>query len=152
MFILCLQYKGLKYDRMKLRHGLFGMDPKYKKVDKYKDDESDIDDDWIIEYEEQLKEKEIEKAEKKFAKENEKMVEDGLKPHAESMLQDRLQNIEDEFKRLAKERGKTTAAVKGNKTPEKLMEGIDKLTDKIKSFKLQMVDRDEGKEVALGTR
>lgn len=137
---------------MKLRHGLFGMDPKYKKVDKYKDDESDIDDDWIIEYEEQLKEKEIEKAEKKFAKENEKMVEDDLKPHAESVLQDRLKNIEDEFKRLAKERGKTTAAVKGNKTPEKLMEGIDKLTDKIKSFKLQMVDRDEGKEVALGTR
>ncbi|KAE9411449.1 hypothetical protein BT96DRAFT_968891 [Gymnopus androsaceus JB14] len=145
------KYKGLKYDRMKLRHGLFGMDSKYKKVEKYQDDESDIDDDWIAEYEEQLKAREIEKAEKKFAKENEKLAEDDIKPQADSILQDRIKNIEDEFKRLAKERGKTTAAVKGNKTAEKLMEGIDKLTDRIKSFKLQMVDRDEGKEVALGT-
>ncbi|GAW05210.1 topoisomerase i [Lentinula edodes] len=145
------KYKGLKYDRMKLRHGLFGMDSKYKKIDKYKEDESDIDDDWIVEYEEQMKSKEIEKAEKKFAKENEKLTEDDLKPQLDSVLEARIRHIEEEFKRLAKERGKTTVAVKGNKTPEKLMEGIDKLTERIKSFKLQMVDRDEGKEVALGT-
>jgi len=145
------KYKGLKYDRMKLRYGLFGVDSKYKKMDKYKEDESDIDDDWIVEYEEQAKEKEIEKAEKKFVKENEKLAEDDVKPQPASILQERIKAIEDEFKRLAKERGKTTAAVKGNKTPEKLMESIDKLTERIKSFKLQMVDRDEGKEVALGT-
>ncbi|KIK67381.1 hypothetical protein GYMLUDRAFT_37488 [Collybiopsis luxurians FD-317 M1] len=145
------KYRGLKYDRMKLRHGLFGIDSKYRKMDKYKDDESDIDEDWIEEYEVQLKEKEIEKAEKKFAKENEKLVEDNIKPQGESVLQERIKHIEEDFKRLAKERGKTTAAVKGNKTSEKIMESIDKLTDKIKSFKLQMVDRDEGKEVALGT-
>ncbi|KAJ4483382.1 DNA topoisomerase I [Lentinula aciculospora] len=145
------KYKGLKYDRMKLRRGLFSMDSKYKKVDKYQEDESDLDDDWIVEYEEQLKSKEIEKAEKKFAKENEKLTEDDLQPQPDSVLEARIQHIEEEFKTLAKERGKTTVAVKGNKTPEKLMESIDKLTDRIKSFKLQMVDRDEGKEVALGT-
>ncbi|KAJ4002080.1 DNA topoisomerase I [Lentinula boryana] len=145
------KYKGLKYDRMKLRHGLFGMDSKYKKIDKYREDESDLDEDWIVEYEEQLKSKEIEKAEKKFAKENEKLMEDDLKPQPETVLQTRILQIEEDFKRLAKERGKDAVAVKGNKTTEKLMESIDKLTERIKSFKLQMVDRDEGKEVALGT-
>jgi DNA topoisomerase-1 len=64
---------------MKLRHVLFKIDPKYKKNSKYKDDESDIDDDWIAEHEENLKKKEVEKAEKKFAKENEKLQEDGQK-------------------------------------------------------------------------
>ncbi|KAF5393419.1 hypothetical protein D9757_000616 [Collybiopsis confluens] len=145
------KYRGLKYDRMKLRHGLFGIDSNYKRMDQYKDDESDIDDDWIVEYEDQLKAKEIEKAEKKFVKENEKLAEDNIKPQGESVLQERIKHMEEDFKRLAKERGKTVASVKGNKTPEKVMESIDKLTDRIKSFKLQMVDRDEGKEVALGT-
>ncbi|KAJ3775054.1 DNA topoisomerase I [Lentinula raphanica] len=145
------KYKGLKYDRMKLRHGLFGMDEKYKEIERYQEDESDLDEDWIVEYEEQLKLKEIEKAEKKFAKENEKAAEDNIKPQPDSVLEARIRHIEEDFKRLAKERGKDAVAVKGNKTPEKLMESIDKLTERIKSFKLQMVDRDEGKEVALGT-
>jgi DNA topoisomerase-1 len=62
---------------MKLRHVLFKIDPKFKKNAKYKEDESDIDDDWIIEHEENLQKKEIEKAGKKFVKENEKLQEDG---------------------------------------------------------------------------
>ncbi|KAK7472817.1 DNA topoisomerase 1 [Stygiomarasmius scandens] len=145
------KYRALKYDRMKLRHVLFGLDAKYKKQDKYKDDESDIDDEFIIEHEEQLKAKEIEKAEKKFAKDNEKLVEEGQKPHAESVLKERIRAVEDDFKKLEKERGKNVASLKKEKPADKIIENIDKLTEKIKAFKLQMVDRDEGKEVALGT-
>ncbi|TFK75395.1 DNA topoisomerase I [Pluteus cervinus] len=148
-----MRYKllGLKYDRMKLRHALFGMDPKYKKNKKYSEDESDIDDDWIATHEAQLKAKEIEKAEKKFTKDNEKLQEEDKPALKESVLKERLEAIEEEFERLEKERGTRKATLKREKPAEKLEEGIDKLTDKIKAFKLQIDDREEGKEVALGT-
>jgi DNA topoisomerase-1 len=137
---------------MKLRHALFNTDPKFKKQKKYAEDESDLDDDWIISYEEAMKAKEMEKAEKKFVKENEKLEEDGKKPQKDSVLEDRIQAIEEEFERVAKERGTKKAALKRDRSVEKLEEAIDKLNDKIKAFKLQIVDRDAGKEVALGTR
>ena len=137
---------------MKLRHALFTTDPKFKKVKKYMEDESDLDDEWIEGHEEALKGKEIEKAEKKFAKDNEKLVEEGKKPNQDSVLEERIETIEDDFKRLAKERGTKKATLKREKPVEKMEEAIDKLTEKIKAFKLQMVDRDEGKEIALGTR
>ena len=44
------------------------------------------------------------------------------------------------------------AALKRDKPEEKLIESIDKREAKIKAFKLQIVDREAGKEVALGTR
>lgn len=146
------QYKGFKYDRMKLRHVLFNIDPRYKKNPKYAEDESDLDDDWIASYEDQLKVKEIEKAEKKFAKENEKLREDGKADQDQEVLTQRLEAVEDEFKRLKKERGTERATLKRDKPPEKIEEAIEKMSEKIKAFKLQIVDRDEGKEVALGTR
>ncbi|KAL0956573.1 hypothetical protein HGRIS_002710 [Hohenbuehelia grisea] len=143
--------RGFKYDRMKLRHVLFGLDSKYKKQKKYSADESDIDDDWIVEHEEQLQAKEVEKAEKKFAKDNEKLAEEGKDALDKSVLDERLKTIKDDFKRLTKERGTGKATLKREKPVDKLEEAIDKLEEKIKAFKLQIVDRDAGKEVALGT-
>ncbi|KAL4073883.1 hypothetical protein J3A83DRAFT_4091530, partial [Scleroderma citrinum] len=143
--------RAFKYDRMKLRHVLFNIDPKYRKMSQYRDDESDLDEDWIEEYEENLKKKEIEKAEKKFTKDNEKLVEEGGKPHDESLLKERIAAIEVEFKRIANERGTGRASLKRERPVEKIEEGVQKLDDKIKSFKLQMDDREAGKEVALGT-
>ncbi|KAF9012361.1 hypothetical protein BDQ17DRAFT_1343749 [Cyathus striatus] len=148
-----MRYKlrGFKYDRMKLRHALFKIDSKYKKNKKYNEDESDLDDDWIAVHEDNMKAKEIEKAEKKFARENEKLEEDGKKSNKDTVLKERLQAIEDEFKKLAKERGTGKHSLNRERPVEKIEEAVDKLTEKIKNFKLQMVDRDEGKEVALGT-
>lgn len=137
---------------MKLRHALFAIDAKYKKNQKYIEDESDIDDDWIIEHEEATQAKEIEKAEKKFAKDNENLQEEGAEPQSDSVLQQKIENIKAEFKRLAKERGTGRAVLKRERPVEKVEEAIEKITEKIKAFRLQIVDRDAGKEVALGTR
>ncbi|KAJ7462350.1 DNA topoisomerase I [Mycena galericulata] len=145
------KYRGLKYERMKLRHVLFKMDKKFRKQAEYQEDESDIDDEWIVTHEESLKAKEIDKAEKKFAKENEKLVEEGKNPQKESVLEQRIADIESDFKDLAKERGTKEAELKREKPVEKVQEAITKLTEKIKASKLQIIDRDEGKEVALGT-
>jgi DNA topoisomerase-1 len=128
------------------------MDAKYRKMKDYQEDESDIDDDWIVGHEERLKAKEIEKAEKKFSKENEKLKEDGKDEQKEKVLEKRIEAIEEEFKQLENERGTKRAVLKKEKPAEKVQEGIMKLTEKIAAFKLQIIDRDEGKEVALGTR
>jgi len=136
---------------MKLRHALFAADSKYKKQKKYSEDESDLDEDAVAEHEELCKAREIERAEKKFAKENEKLAEEGKATQGKEVLRSRLRAVEDEFARLEKERGTGKATLKRDKAPEKLVEAIDKLEDKIKTFKLQMVDREAGKEVALGT-
>ncbi|KAI6121734.1 hypothetical protein F5141DRAFT_1091978 [Pisolithus sp. B1] len=144
--------RALKYDHMKLRHVLFNLDPKYRKVKQYADDESDLDDEWIVEHEENLKKKEIEKMEKKFAKDNEKLVEEGKKPQDESVLQEKITAIEVEFERIARERGTGRASLKRERPAERIEESIQKLDERIKVFKLQMDDREAGKEVALGTR
>ncbi|EIN11929.1 hypothetical protein PUNSTDRAFT_62929 [Punctularia strigosozonata HHB-11173 SS5] len=143
--------RGLKYERMKLRHALFTVEPKYKKKEKYREDESDIDDEWIAEHEEELEQKAIEKAEKKFEKDNEKLVEDGKKAHPDSVLKEKIADIKEEFKQLRKERGTQKHEPKRAKPVEKLEGAIDKLTERITTTKLQMDDRDAGKEVALGT-
>ncbi|KAI0358568.1 hypothetical protein OH77DRAFT_1397376 [Trametes cingulata] len=143
--------RGLKYERMKLRHALFAIDPKFKKKKKYSEPESDLDDDGIAAHEETMKAKEIEKAEKKFQKDNEKLVEDGKKPQDESVLKEKIKEIEAEYKRLKKERGTEKHTLKRERPTEKIEEAIDKLDEKIKTFKLQMEDREAGKEVALGT-
>ncbi|KAL5528104.1 TOP1 [Sanghuangporus sanghuang] len=143
--------KAIKYERRKMRHVLFELDPKYKKKKEYKGDESDLDDEWIARYEDSQKEKEIEKANKKFAKDNEKAEAEGEKPRPESELKERIKDIEDEFKRLKKERGTGKATLKRARPPEKIEEAIEKLNERIKTHKLQMVDREEGKEVSLGT-
>ena len=137
---------------MKLRHALFAIDAKYKKNKKYSEDESDLDDDAIAEHEDSWKAREIEKAQKKFQKENEKLGEEDQKPQPDAVLDERVKEIEAEFKRLKKERGTRKAELKREKPTEKLEADIDKLDEKIKTFKLQMEDREAGKEVALGTR
>ena len=147
-----LQLRGFKYDRMKLRHALFAIDAKYKKSKKYSADESDLDDSGIAEHEEQWKARELEKTQKKFMKENEKLAEEDKKPQPDSILKERLRDVEDEFRRLKKERGTRKAALRRERPTERIEADIEKLDEKIKTFKLQMEDREAGKEVALGTR
>lgn len=150
--LLDLQLRGLKYERMKLRHALFAVDAKYKKKKKYADDESDLDDDAIAEHEDTMKAKELEKVEKKFQKDNEKLAADGKETQDDSVLKEKLKEVEAEYKRLKKERGTGKHTLKREKPTEKIEEAIDKLDERIKTFKLQMEDREAGKEVALGTR
>lgn len=66
---------GFKYGRMKLRYALLVADAKYKKQKKDAEDDSDLEEDAVVEHYEQCKAREIERAEKKkFVKGNEKLV------------------------------------------------------------------------------
>ncbi|KAJ7496636.1 hypothetical protein FB451DRAFT_1119524 [Mycena latifolia] len=145
------KHRALKYDRMKLRHVLFKIDEIFRQDEEYRDDESDIDDDWIASHEESLKAKEIDKAEKKFAKEHETLVEEGEEAQKNSALQQHIADLEVDFEALAQGRSTEEAELKKERPVEKIQEAITKLTDKIKVLKLQIVNMDEGMEIALGT-
>ncbi|KAM0789236.1 hypothetical protein ACM66B_000079 [Microbotryomycetes sp. NB124-2] len=139
--------RDLKYQRMKLRKSLIKQDKKYKKA--YGEDESDLDDDWIVEHEKDLVERERDKIRKKFDKENTKLQENNEKPMKESELKDRLKAADELGKKLASER---KAKYEGNETdPSKLKSQIDKLDERIKIAKTNATDKDEGKEIALST-
>jgi len=72
----------------------------------------------VAEHKEQCKARKIEKAEKKFAKENEKLVEEGKATQDKDVLRSRLSAIEDKFARLEKERGSGEAMLKRDEPPE----------------------------------
>lgn len=143
----------MKYQRMKLRFALFTMDPKMKKKRKDLDElESDIDDEFIEYWEEELKKKDIEKATKKFEKTNEALEAEGKDPEPEKNLKTTLKKIEEEYDELAQERGSEKVNVRGFKDADKVIAGIERLDQKIRNFKVNMDVKDKGKDVSLGTR
>lgn len=136
-----------------MRYALLNLDPKLKKKKpELAEDESDIDDEWIAQYEDESREKEIEKLRKKFEKDNEKKVAEGEEAADSSTLDSKIEKINEEYDRLKEERGTTDVEVKGKKGVEQLEAAIMKLDERIQTVKFQMVDREEGKEIALGTR
>ena len=145
------QIRAIKYQRRRHRHTLLAMNKALKKNPQYAEDESDIDDEWIAEYEDESREKEIEKATKKWEKDNEKAKADGEKPIEKDVLQEKIDQINDEYDRLKTERGIKTAEAKGSKTEEQIMATIEKLDERIKIAKFKRLDKDNLKEVSLGT-
>ncbi|KAK4057286.1 DNA topoisomerase 1 [Microbotryomycetes sp. JL221] len=140
--------RALKYQRMKFRKSLLKQDKKkYNKL--YGSDESDLDDDWIVEHEHDLVEKEREKIQKKFDKENQKLQDDGEKPMKDSELKERLKVVDELASKLKQERKQKYEGL--DTDPDKLVTLIDKLDQRIKIAKTNATDKDEGKEIALST-
>ena len=143
--------RAFKYQRMKLRKQLFNLDPKMKKKPEYADMESDLEDDWIKQHEVDLVVKEREKIVSRFNKQNEKFAAEGEPTVPEAELKDRLKAADELAARLKEESKLKTIAPKSSVTVEKLLASIGKLDDRISAIKNQAIDKEENKEVALGT-
>ena len=90
---------------MKLRYQLFTLDPKIKKKrPDLVEDESDMDEDFMERHEEELLDKALEAARKKWEKENIKLEEEKEHVKPKAVLDERSKEIKAEFKELAKER------------------------------------------------
>ncbi|KAM0748778.1 hypothetical protein T439DRAFT_303530 [Meredithblackwellia eburnea MCA 4105] len=139
--------RALKYQRKKLRCALLAIDKKKYKA--YSEPESDLEDDWIVEHEENLVVLEKEKIRKRFEKENQKLEENKEKLLPESELKDRLKAADELEKTLKAER---KAGWKESKlSADKLVAAIEKMDERILVSKTNITDRDEGKEISLGT-
>ena len=107
---------------------------------------------WVLEHQAFLVQEMRTKIEKKFAKENEKLVADGQKEMKAKELTERLTAADDLEKKLKKE-NKTKKVEAEGKGPsvEKCEANIKKLDERITAMRLQAEDREGNKEVALGT-
>ncbi len=133
---------------------ILDVDPKQKKkkgAEWFELDE-DLDEAWILEHQAFLVQEQRTKIEKKFQKENEKLVTEGKKEMKAKELAERL-TVADELEAKFKKENKTKKVEAEGKGPtvEKFEAAIQKIDDRITTMELQVEDREGNKEVALGT-
>lgn len=146
--------KGLKYQQWRTKMMMLDVDPKLKKKKgaEFFELGPDLDQAWIEEHQKFLVSEQKTKVEKKFVKDNEKLVAEGKSALPAKELKERLKTateLEAKFKKENKSK-KVEAEGKGP-TVEKLSATVEKLDERIKTLELQSADREGNKEVALGT-
>jgi DNA topoisomerase-1 len=145
---------GLRFQQWRVKQMMLDLDPKLKKKKgaEYFERSEDLDDDWAKKHVAAEIEEKREKIRKKFAKDNEKLAAEGSKEMKEKELTNRLEETDDLEKKYKKEikTGKVEAEGKGP-TVEKLEANLEKLSQRIETMKVQKDDKDNNKEVALGT-
>ena len=114
--------------------------------------DEDIDQEWLKEHQAFLVEEQRQKISKKFEKDNEKLAAEGEKEMKASELEDRLKAAKELEKKFNKENksGKVEAEGKGP-TVEKLEASIAKIDQRVETMSVQAQDKEDNKEVALGT-
>ena len=145
---------ALRYQQYRIKQMMLDLDGKLKKKmgAEYFALPDDIDEDWVKEHQKALVEEQRSKIKKKFEKDNEKLLADGEKEMKSKMLDERLEiadELEDKFKQERK-KGKIEAEGK-SPTVEKFEQQLEKLDQRIATLKTQSEDRENNKEVALGT-
>lgn len=125
---------------------------KKKKGAAFFERDEDLDMEWIKEHQAFLIEEQTQKIKKKFEKDNEKRVADGEKEMKVSELNERLEVVKEMEKKFSKENksGKVEAEGRGP-TVEKLEANITKLDHRVDTMSVQAQDKEDNKEVALGT-
>jgi DNA topoisomerase-1 len=148
------QIKGLRYQKWRVKQMMLDVDHtlKKKKGAKYFELDEDLDQEWIKEHQAFLVEEHRQKIKKKFEKENEKLAAEGEKEMKPKELEERLKEADEMEKKFAKENksGKVLAEGKAP-TVEKFENTIAKLDQRIETMSLQAEDKENNKEVALGT-
>ncbi|KAH7364539.1 putative DNA topoisomerase 1 [Rhexocercosporidium sp. MPI-PUGE-AT-0058] len=146
--------KGLQYQKWRLKQMILDVDPKQKKKHpaEWFQLDSDLDQEWILEHQAFLVQEMRTKIEKKFQKDNEKLVAEGSKEMKAKELTERLEVVDDLEKKFKKENKTKKVEAEGKgPTVEKFESALEKLDGRIATMRLQAEDREGNKEVALGT-
>ena len=146
--------KGVRYQQWRLKQMMLDIDPKLKKQKgaDYFELPEDLDEDWIHEHQAYLVDQQRSKITTKFEKDNEKLTAEGEKEMKAKELEEKLQparDLEQKFKKENKT-GKVEAEGKGP-TIEKMEAKLGQLDQRLVNAKLQAEDKENNKEVALGT-
>lgn len=145
---------ALIYQQYRIKQMMLQLDPKLKKRKgaEFFEIPEKFDNEWVKNHHAALVEEQRTKITKKFEKDNEKLVAEGQKEMKAKELDERLEVANELETKLKKEfkTGKVEPEGKGP-TVEKLETQIEKLQQRIETMKLQSEDRENNKEVALGT-
>jgi DNA topoisomerase-1 len=145
---------ALRYQQWRVKQMMLAEEPKLKKK---KGAEhfalpSDLTKEWIESHHASLVEAEKVKITKKFEKENEKLVSEDSKPMKDKELKERLEAATEMEKKFKAERKTGKVLPEGrNPSVEKYEKDLEKLDTRIATLQLQSEDRENNKEVALGT-
>ena len=150
--------KGLKYQKWRVKQMMLSIDPKIKKKKEKEEGneyfrlDEELEETWIHEHQRFLVDEERQKIEKKFNKENEKLHAEGQAEMKNKELESRLEVADDLAKKFKKENksGKVEAEGKGP-TVDKCENNLAKLDQRINNMLFQAKDKENNKEVALGT-
>lgn len=152
--VISPQIKGIRYQKWRLKQMMLDLEPnlKKKKGAAFFELDEDIDQEWLKEHQAFLVEEQRQKITKKFEKDNEKLAADGEKEMKASELEERLKAAKELEKKFNKENksGKVEAEGKGP-TVEKLEASIAKIDQRVETMSVQAQDKEDNKEVALGT-
>jgi len=146
--------KAYQYKKWRAKQMILDLDSKQKKKKgaEWFAMDPELTEEWILEHQEQLVEKERENIQKKFQKENEKRAAEGEKPLPDKELKERLKAANELQAKFKKEnKSKKVAAEGRGVTVEKLEAQIVKHDTQISNLRLQAEDREGNKEVALST-
>lgn len=146
--------KGLKYQKWRSKMMMLDLDSKLKKKKgaEFFELDADLDQAWIEQHQAFLVDELKTKIEKKFERDNEKLVAEGQKKLPGTELKERLKAVSELAAKFKKEnKAKKVEAEGKGPTVEKLAAAVEKLDDRIKTLELQSADREGNKEVALGT-
>ncbi|KAF2164172.1 hypothetical protein M409DRAFT_25518 [Zasmidium cellare ATCC 36951] len=145
---------GLRYQQYRVKQMMLALEPKLKKKkpEGFFDLPKGIDKEWQQRHHDALVEEQRTKIQKKFDKENEKLEADGEKPMKAKELEERMEVADALEKKLKQEfkKGKVEPEGKGASV-DKYEKDLDKLDTRIATMKTQSEDRENNKEVALGT-
>ena len=145
---------GLRYQQWRIKQMILAVEPKLKKKrgEEYFALPEDLTGEWVEKHVADLVQEQRTKIEKKFNKENEKAREEGGKEMKVKELDERLAPTKDLEKKLKSEARKRKVEPEG-KSPsvEKYDDQIKKLDQRIETMRIQSEDKENTKEVALGT-
>ena len=150
--------KGIKYQKWRIKQMMLDIDPKIKKRkqkeegEQYFELEEDLTKEWIQEHQQALVEEARTKIQKKFDKENEKLAAEGGKEMKQTELKERME-VADELAAKFKKENKSGRVEAEGKGPsiEKCESNLEKLNQRLKTMLFQAEDKENNKEVALGT-
>ena len=146
--------KGVRYQQWRVKQMMLDIDPKIKKKKGAESLElpDDLDEDWIHEHQAYLVDEQKSKITKKFEKDNEKLRAEGEREMKAKELEEKLEparELEKKFKKENKTK-KVEAEGKGP-TIEKMEAKLAQLDQRLANMNLQVEDKENNKEVALGT-
>ena len=146
--------KGLKYQQWRTKQMMLDIESKIKKKKgaDYFELPDELDEAWIIEHQAFLVEEARTKITKKFEKDNEKLRAEGEKEMKAKELDERLGAAKELEKKYKKENKTKKVEAEGRGvTIEKLDGQVEKFDQRISTMVFQAEDKENNKEVALGT-
>jgi DNA topoisomerase I len=146
--------KGLRYQQWRIKQMMLDIDSKMKKKKgaEYFELPEDLDEEWIKEHQAYLVDEQKAKIRKKFEKDNDKLRAEGEKEMKAKELEEKLEPVREMEKKFKKENKTKKVEAEGKgPTIEKMEAKLEQLDQRLANMALQAEDKENNKEVALGT-